>query len=93
VTPLSSSWITLSAAAGRVLPPTSATLPSSTALRLRRLAEHLHRLGPRPVFEFLAEVVQGAPPIERLERYAQLDPAMVGALGADTLPPLIRRIK
>jgi hypothetical protein len=85
-------WIPLSAAAARVV-PTSATLASSTAVRLRQLTSRLHRLGPRPTYEFLAEVVQGAPLIERFERYAKLDPEMVHALGADTLPPTIIRIK
>src|SRR5262245_16268725 len=66
-----STWIPLRAAAERVVPPTSASLASSTALRLRYLANRLHQLGPRPLFELLAEAVQGAPLIERLERYAE----------------------
>jgi hypothetical protein len=85
-------WIPLRAATDRIV-PTSATLASSTAIRLRHLANHLHRLGPRPVFEILAEALQGAPLIERLERYAQLDPDLVHALGADVLPPVIVCIK
>jgi hypothetical protein len=60
---------------------------------LRQLASHLHHLGPRPVFELLAEVAQGAPLIERLERYAQLDPEIVHAVGGDVLPPTVLRIK
>jgi hypothetical protein len=77
----------------RLAPPSSLTLPSSTAVRLRHLANHLHRLGPRPLYEILAEAVQGAPLIERLERYALLDPETVRALGGDTLAPTIIRIK
>jgi len=86
-------WIPLRAAAERAVVPTSAMLASSTAIRLRHLANHLHRLGPRPVFEIFAEALQGAPLIERLERYAQLDPDLVHALGADVLPPVIVCIK
>ena len=50
--------------------------------RLRQLAQHLHRLGPRPTFEFLREVAAGADLYERLEQYARLDPAIVKYLGA-----------
>jgi hypothetical protein len=86
-------WIPLRAAAGRVVPPSSVTLPSSIAPRLRYLATRLHQLGPRPLFELLAEAVQGAPILDRLEVYGRLDPATVRALGADALPSLIVRIK
>lgn len=54
--------------------------------RLRQLAAHLHRLGPRPVFELLREVDAGADLLERLERYAELDTGTVHALGASELP-------
>jgi hypothetical protein len=73
--------------------PSSVTLASSTAVRLRYLAAHLHQLGSRPIFELLAEVAQGAPLIERLEVYARLDPEIVHALGGDEMPPTIIRIK
>jgi hypothetical protein len=49
-----------------------AIAPASIA-RLRRLAERLHALGPRPLFEFLREIVAGADPMARLERYAELE--------------------
>jgi hypothetical protein len=68
-------------------------LASSTALRLRYLAAHLHQLGPRSTFELLAEAVQGEPLLERLEVYARLDPEIVHALGGDEMPSIIRRIK
>jgi hypothetical protein len=73
--------------------PTSATLASSIALRIRQLAPRLHRLGPRPLYEFCCELAGGADPLARLERYAQLDPDTVHALGADVLPPVVRRVK
>jgi hypothetical protein len=34
--------------------------------------------------------VGGADPVERLERYAELDPDVVRYLGADRMPPTIR---
>jgi hypothetical protein len=55
--------------------------------RLRHLAERLHALGPRPLFEFLVEVAAGADLVDRLERYADLDPDVVHRLGADRMPP------
>jgi hypothetical protein len=48
--------------------------------RLRLLAGHLQALGPRSVLEYLREILAGADPIERLERYAELDPAIVAAV-------------
>jgi hypothetical protein len=56
--------------------------------RLRLLAGHLQALGPRSVLEYLREILAGADPIERLERYAELDPAIVAAVGAHVLPPI-----
>ena len=59
-------------------------------LRLARLADQLHELGPRAVFELLREVL-GAHAIaddtlERLERYAKLDPVTVALVGARDIP-------
>jgi hypothetical protein len=53
----------------------------------RRDVRALHRLGPRPLGELLAEVIsnlpQAAPVIaDRLATYAELDPALVDSLGA-----------
>jgi hypothetical protein len=53
--------------------------------RLRDLAKHLHRLGPRPTFEFLREVAAGADLYERLEQYARLDPSICKYLGASEM--------
>jgi hypothetical protein len=69
--------------------PTSLTLASSVALRVRHLAGHLHALGPRATYEWACEVIGGADPLAGLGRYATLDPEIVRALGADVLmPPL-----
>jgi hypothetical protein len=45
-----------------------------TDARLRLLAERLHCLGPRPLFEFLKELFAGADITSRLEAYARLAP-------------------
>ena len=61
-------------------------------LRFRRTVERLHRLGPRPFFEVLAE--RGTArlirtDIERqVERYAALDLDTLHQLGGDRFPPL-----
>jgi hypothetical protein len=44
----------------------------NTTQRLRHLAELIYTLGPRPLFELLAEIVAGASPLERIERYGRL---------------------
>jgi hypothetical protein len=53
------------------------------------LAERLHRLGVRAAHELIVELVAEFGPgvIDRLERYARLDPDAVHALGADRFPP------
>jgi hypothetical protein len=42
--------------------------------RLRLLAEQIHRLGPRPLYEFLRELCAGADIASRLEAYARIAP-------------------
>lgn len=56
--------------------------------RLRLLAARLHNLGPRPLAEFLREIVAGADPVGRLGWFAEFDPALLVALGANVLPPV-----
>ncbi|MCH7888331.1 MAG: hypothetical protein IIA00_03530 [Proteobacteria bacterium] len=56
-------------------------------LRLRRAAEHLHTLGPRPVLEALIEVADGHDLDRVLADFARLDPEVVSALGGDRMPP------
>ncbi len=59
----------------------------------REQVRHLHRLGPRPVGELLGEVVAVYPQtrafvLARLDRYGELDPALLGWFGgADWLEP------
>ena len=59
-------------------------------MRLRRDVERLHRLGPRPVYELLAEIGRDRLLMVYVERvvarYAALDPDVVAALGAYRLP-------
>jgi hypothetical protein len=50
--------------------------------RLRRLTARVHALGPRPLYELIREVLDGADLCARLERYAELDPAICRYLGA-----------
>ena len=62
--------------------------------RFRRLIDHLHRLGPKPLSELLRELVGTddglqADTLFLLEKYGALDPEIVRALGADTFPPSI----
>jgi hypothetical protein len=69
---------------------TSLALPTSTAMRLRFLTQQIYNLGPRPLFELLAELVGGAPPLERIERYGRLAHeygAFIRAPGGDQFPP------
>jgi hypothetical protein len=58
-------------------------------LRRRRLVEHLHSLGPSPLGHFIREVEDAArvDVTSRLERYAEIDPEFVRALGGDKFPP------
>lgn len=56
-------------------------------LRRQRQAEHLHRLGPRPVLEALIEAAETGDLDATLERFGRLDPEVVEALGADEFPP------
>jgi hypothetical protein len=72
----------------------SITIASSLALRIRQLAPRLHRLGPRPLYEFLAEIVGGSSnPLGRLEVYAAIDPETLDRFGGRDLPPVIRLVK
>ena len=70
-----------------------ATMRPPSLARLRRLAERLHSLGPRPTFELLKEIANGGDLWRRLERYAELDPEIVRTLGADELPSYARLVQ
>jgi hypothetical protein len=67
----------------------ASTVPDA---RLRRLAALVHQLGPRPLFELLRELVAGADPLARVERYAELDADIIEALGGDRFPDLLRAV-
>ena len=59
--------------------------------RFRRLVDHLHRLGPRPLAELLTELVGTDEQARRdvfhlLEKYGGLDPALVRVLGGSGFP-------
>jgi hypothetical protein len=65
---------------------------ATTALRLQRGAEHLHRLGARATAEFLAEVagqIGGMPCILQLlaEYERRLSPEMLRQVGGDRFAP------
>jgi hypothetical protein len=62
--------------------------------RLQYLASRIHKLGPRPFFELLRELISGADPAFVLERYARLAPLgeFISHLGGDRLPPPARLV-
>ncbi len=62
---------------------------SLNRLRRQRLVEHLHRLGPSPLYHFLNEVERGADLRQHLERYARLDPDFIAALGGSHFGPAV----
>jgi hypothetical protein len=69
------------------------TLASSLALRVRHLAQQIHKLGEAPLFYLLSELVAGSDPLPTLESYARLPADFIYALGGHHLPTLIHRIK
>jgi hypothetical protein len=60
-------------------------------LRRQRLIARLHDLGPRAVFEAIDEIDRhrafGDDLDSRLQRYADADPELLRAFGADGFPP------
>ena len=52
-------------------------------VRLRHLVGRVHDLGPRPLYELFRELIAGADPLPRIERYAELDAGFIQALGGD----------
>ena len=55
-------------------------------IRRQRQAEHLHRLGARPVLEALVEVADGRDLGLVLDAFARLDPDIVNAVGGADFP-------
>jgi hypothetical protein len=62
--------------------------------RLKYLASRIHRLGPRPLYQLLCELAQGADLVTALERYARLAPlaGFIVTLNGDRLPPPVRLV-
>jgi len=58
--------------------------------RLRHVAQQIHDLGARPLFELLAELVDGGGEqvLDRLERYASLPADFIADYGGRNLPGL-----
>jgi hypothetical protein len=75
-----------------------AHLISQATRRLRRqyLAQRVHTLGARVLFQLIDELDRhhglGDDLDQRLERYAAVDPELLRALGADTFPALPLRL-
>jgi hypothetical protein len=60
---------------------------STARLRLQRLAEALHALGPKPLFHFLNELERGADLRLSLEEYAALPGDLIECYGGDRFAP------
>jgi hypothetical protein len=73
---------------------TQAQREIAARLRRQRHVEHLHRLGPSPLGHFIreVEVATGADVTARLERYSEIDPEFVCALGGDRFAPSLHVI-
>jgi hypothetical protein len=60
--------------------------------RFRQLTDRLWRLGPRPTGELILEIAAAhgfeAEVLDRLERFARIDPALVAGVDARDWPPL-----
>ena len=84
--------------ASQLLPATPISSPranyQTTAFQF--LAEQIRGLGPRPLFELLAENVCGAHSMERIERYARLSQEhgdFIRENGGDQFPPKFLIVK
>ncbi|MGH7119107.1 MAG: hypothetical protein ACREFP_09005 [Acetobacteraceae bacterium] len=61
--------------------------PALIAMRRRRTAERLHRLGPRALYHAIDEIGPGAWRVA--EAYAaKLTPELLAAVGGDRFPPV-----
>jgi hypothetical protein len=63
--------------------------------RVHLLAARIHRLGERPLAELFLELLAGADPVDRIERYAALAPLadFIAAQGGDRLPARVRAVR
>jgi hypothetical protein len=75
--------------------PTSVTIASSIALRLRRLAQRIHDTGPNPLFQMMCEMSGSSTAMSAFERYGALSlySDLIEAHGGRDLPPPVVRIK
>jgi hypothetical protein len=74
-------------------PKNQAAKLARQGLRRQRLVSHLHRLGPSPLFHFLAEIERGASLQDALETYGRLPVEFVRAIGGDRFAPIVRLIE
>jgi len=65
---------------------TSTTVPSSTGLRLRCLAQRIHDLGPAPLFHAMCELAAGGDPLTVFETYGRLPRDLIAAYHGHSLP-------
>ena len=79
-------WKRLGDVADQVVRDVAAARLARQDPRFHRLVECLHQLGPRAVGELLLEVGEPDDLLLCLERYADLDQAIVRALGGSEFP-------
>ena len=62
--------------------------------RLQYLANRIHKLGPRPLYQLLHELASGADLSSVLERYARIEllAGFIAQLNGDQLPPPARLV-
>jgi hypothetical protein len=62
--------------------------------RLQYLANRIHKLGPRPFYQLLCELADGAELATVLERYARLAPlaGFIASLNGDRLSSPVRLV-
>ena len=65
---------------------------NSSCLRLQRLGEALHALGPKPLFHFLSELERGADLRLSLEEYATLPGDLIRQYHGDRFAPSLHAI-
>jgi hypothetical protein len=68
-------------------------IPDAEIQRLASGGARIHDLGPRALAELLIEILSGCDALARIEKYAELDPAIVAAVGARDLPPAARTVR
>jgi hypothetical protein len=53
---------------------------------MRELADRVHALGPRPLFELFCEIASDGERLTRIEKYAALDPDFIRRFNGDAFP-------